>query len=413
MENTKNLEETDKLVADVIKKDLARQQNKINLIASENYASRAILAAQGSILNNKYAEGYPDHRYYGGCQYVDELEKIAIKRAKELFNCEHANVQPHSGTQANMAVYFSVLKPEDKILSMDLSHGGHLSHGSSVNFSGKLYDVSFYGVDLDTETINYDKLMEQAKKVQPDIIVCGASAYPRIIDFKRFREIADEVGAYLLADIAHIAGLIAAGEDVHPSPVPYADFVTMTTQKTLRGARGGIVLCKEEFAQKIDRAVFPGMQGGPLMMNIAGKAVTLKEASTDEYKLYAKQIVKNAKTVADKLTELGFRIVSGGTDNHLMLVNLTNKDMTGKEAEQKLEASGIILNKNTIPGETRSPFVTSGIRIGTPSVTTRGMKEQEMEQIAKLIHDVLINDAKVSESVKKLCDKFPIYEGLM
>lgn len=397
----------DQEVATAILNDLRRQQNKINLIASENYTSRAVLEAQGSCMTNKYAEGYPHRRYYGGCEFVDDVEDLAISRAKSLFKCEHVNVQPHSGSQANMAVYFAVLELHDTILSMDLSHGGHLSHGSPVSFSGKYFNVGFYGVDRETERIDYANVLSIAKKIRPKLIVCGASAYPREIDFRAFKEIADEVDAYLMADIAHIAGLIVA--DVHQSPVPYADFVTTTTHKTLRGARGGMILCKEEYAKIIDKNVFPGIQGGPLMHAIAGKAVTFKEASTASFKKYQVHVVKNAARLAKDLNESGFRIVSGGTDNHLMLLDLRDKDMTGKDAEEKLEKMNIILNKNTIPFETRSPFITSGVRIGTPAVTTRGMHNSEMSLISEMIHDVLVLNKDVREDVVKLCEEFKIY----
>ncbi len=404
----RNIENIDREVSDAIESDLLRQKNKINLIASENYVSKAVLEAQGSCMTNKYAEGYPRRRYYGGCEFVDEVEDLAIKRAKNLFKADHANVQLHSGSQANMAVYFAMLDLKDTILSMDLSHGGHLSHGSPVSFSGKYFDVKFYGVDKETERINYDSLLKLAKKVKPNLIVCGASAYPREIDFGAFREIADEVGAYLMADIAHIAGLIVAGE--HQSPVPYADFVTTTTHKTLRGARGGMILCKREYAKKIDKMVFPGIQGGPLMHAIAAKAITFKEAMSDSFREYQKQIVINAKCLADELSNLDFRIVSGGTDNHLMLIDLTDKGMTGKEAEESLEKENIILNKNTIPFETKSPFITSGIRIGTPCVTTRGMGKEEMKEIAQMIADVLLKKKSIKDRVERLCRKYPIYE---
>ncbi|RLG23916.1 serine hydroxymethyltransferase [Methanosarcinales archaeon] len=399
-------------IAEIMRLEIEKQEHKINLIASENYTSRAVMETQGSVMTNKYAEGYPGRRYYGGCEYVDMAENLAIERAKQIFGAEHVNVQPHSGTAANMAVYFAVLDLNDTILSMDLSHGGHLSHGSPVSFSGKFYRVIPYGVDKQTETINYDNLGELARAHKPKLIVAGASAYPRLLDFKRFREIADDVGAYLMADVAHIAGLIAAG--VHPSPVPYADFVTTTTHKTLRGARGGMILCKEEYAKTIDKTIFPGIQGGPLMHAIAAKAVTLKEAQTPEFVEYQKQIVKNAKTVAEELDNNGMRLVSGGTDTHLMLVDLTEYDLTGKDAETFLSKVDIILNKNTIPFETRGPFITSGIRIGTPAVTTRGMKEDEMRIIADCISDAIHNrgDAAklehISDQVHELCKQHPV-----
>lgn len=406
------LKTTDPEIYEVMRRETERQRNKLNLIASENYASRAVLQAQGSIMTNKYAEGYPGKRYYGGCEFVDEAEILAIERAKKLFKAEHVNVQPHSGSQANMAVYLAFLKPGDTIMSMDLSHGGHLSHGSPVNFSGKLFNIVPYGVSRETRTIDYDNLMQLARKHKPKLIVSGASAYPREIDFKRFREIADVAGAFLLADIAHIAGLVVAG--IHSDPVPYADFVTTTTHKTLRGPRGGMIMCRAEYAKEIDKTVFPGIQGGPLMHVIAAKAVAFKEAMNKDFIEYQKQIVKNAKKIASELSKHGFELVSGGTDNHLMLVDLTPLDITGKDAEAKLGEAGIILNKNTIPFETRSPFITSGIRIGTPAATTRGMKEKEMAAIARAIGDILRNmdDAKklkhVQKNVLELCKQFPI-----
>jgi len=409
-----NLKKVDPEVAEAIYQETVKQHSKLQLIASENFVSEAVLEAQGCVMTNKYAEGYPGKRYYGGCEFVDVVENLAIERAKKLFNAEHANVQPHSGSQANMAVYFSVLKPGDTILGMNLSHGGHLTHGSPVNFSGKFFNVIFYGVSPKTEMIDYDEVREIAKKNKPKIIIAGASAYPRVIDFKKFSEIANEVGAYLVVDMAHIAGLVAAG--IHPSPVPYSQFVTTTTHKTLRGPRGGLILCKNEFAKIIDKTVFPGIQGGPLMHVIAAKAVALKEALSDEFKQYQNQIVKNAKKLSEKLMEKGFRIVSGGTDNHLMLVDLRNKNITGKEAETALEKAGIIVNKNMIPYDDKPPTVTSGIRIGTPSVTTRGMKENEMELIAELIDEVIRNYQnedklnKISLKVKELCDAFPLYK---
>lgn len=410
------ISEIDPQIAEALEKEAERQDYKLNLIASENYTSRAVMEAQGSIMTNKYAEGYSGKRYYGGCDFVDIAEDLAIERAKEIFGAEHVNVQPHSGSGANMAVYFSVLEVGDTIMSMDLTHGGHLSHGSPVNFAGQLYKIVPYGVDKETEALDYDALMELAKESKPKMIVAGASAYPREIDFKRFREIADEVGAYLLADIAHIAGLIAAG--VHQSPVPYAHFVTTTTHKTLRGPRGGMILCKEEYAKGVNKAIFPGIQGGPLMHIIAAKAVAFKEAQGQRYKDDQVQTVKNAKVLADKLIELGFDIVSGGTDNHMMLLNLNKFDMTGKDAEAAFGRAGIILNKNTIPFETRSPFITSGVRIGTPAATTRGMKEPEMEEIAQMIATVIANvdDEHVLDSVnadvQQLCSRFPIYKNL-
>ncbi len=396
--------------------ELRRQRNKLELIASENIVSEAVLEAQGSVLTNKYAEGYPGKRYYGGCEYVDVAEDLAIERAKKLFGAEHANVQPHSGSQANMAVYFSILEPGDTYLGMSLPHGGHLSMGSPVNFSGKFYNVVPYGVREDTHRIDYDQVRSLARQHRPKLIIAGASAYPRVIEYQIFREIADEVGAYFMVDMAHIAGLVAAG--LHPSPVPYADFVTTTTHKTLRGPRGGMVLCREAHAKALNSRVFPGMQGGPLMHVIAAKAVALKEAMTPEFKTYQQQIVKNAQALAQGLTSKGFSLVSGGTDNHLMLVDLTNKDITGKDAEAFLDQAWITVNKNTIPFETRSPFVTSGVRLGTPALTTRGMKEGEMELVAALIARVIDakGDAEEIERVRKdveaLSGRFPIYGGL-
>lgn len=406
------LKTIDPEIYEVMRHEIERQRTKLNLIASENYASRAVLQAQGSVMTNKYAEGYPGKRYYGGCEFVDAAENLAIDRAKKLFRAEHINVQPHSGSQANMAVYFAMLKYGDTIMSMDLSHGGHLSHGSPVNFSGKLFKIVPYGVSRQTKAIDYDELSKIAKEHKPKIIVAGASAYPRELDFKRFREIADEAGAMLLSDIAHIAGLVVAG--VHCDPVPYSDFVTTTTHKTLRGPRGGMIMCREEYAKDIDKTVFPGIQGGPLMHVIAAKAVAFKEAMSKEFNDYQKQIVKNAKKVAGELMMRGNELVSGGTDNHLMLVDLNPIGITGKEAEAKLQEAGIILNKNTIPFETKSPFITSGIRIGTPAATTRGMKEKEMIIIAEAIDEVIrnINDAnkikEVRRTILELCNQFPI-----
>lgn len=407
------LPEVDPEIYEAIKSEEYREEYHLELIASENFVSRAVLEAQGSVLTNKYAEGYPGKRYYGGCMFVDKVEDIARERVKTIYGAEHANVQPHSGSQANMAVYFVVLNPGDNVLGMNLAHGGHLTHGSPVNFSGKLYNFYFYGVDRDTEMINYDSVWNLAKEVKPKLIVAGASAYPRIIDFEKFAQIAEDVGAYFMVDMAHIAGLVAAG--LHPSPVPYAHFVTSTTHKTLRGPRGGFILCKKEFAKEIDKAVFPGIQGGPLMHVIAAKAVAFKEAMTPEFKEYQKQIILNAKAMAEELMRLGYRLVSGGTDNHLMLVDLRDKGITGKEAEKALEEAGITVNKNAIPFDPQPPTVTSGIRIGTPALTTRGMKEDEMRYVARLIHEVLSNfkDSKVKEKVKKeveeLCKQFPIY----
>ena len=406
------LRKIDPEIYKVIRKETERQKTKLNLIASENYASLAVLQAQGSVLTNKYAEGYSGKRYYGGCEFVDIAEDLAIERAKKVFGAEHINVQPHSGSQSNMAVYFAMLKHGDTIMSMDLSHGGHLSHGSHVNFSGKLFNIVPYGVDQETKALDYDALMEIAREHKPKMIVAGASAYPREIDFKRFREIADAAGAYLLTDIAHIAGMVAAG--IHSDPVPYADFVTSTTHKTLRGPRGGMIMCKEEYAKEIDRNVFPGIQGGPLMHVIAAKAVAFKEAMSPDFKDYQKQIVANAKVMADELSGFGYDLVSGGTDNHLMLIDLTPLDITGKEGEAKLGEAGIILNKNSIPFETKSPFITSGIRIGTPAVTTRGMKENEMKIIAQAIDETIMNmdDAaklkEIDQRMVELCKQFPI-----
>jgi len=411
-----HLKLVDPEVYSAIKCEYERQNNHLELIASENFTSLAVMEAQGCLMTNKYAEGYPGKRYYGGCECVDIVENLAIERCKKLFGAEHANVQPHSGSQANQAVFLAVLKPGDTILSMDLTHGGHLSHGSPVNISGKYFNVVHYGVRKDTETIDYDEVYDLAKKHKPKLIICGASAYPRIIDFKAFAEIAEKVSAYLLADIAHIAGLVVAG--LHPSPIPYAHFVTTTTHKTLRGPRGGVIMCKKEFAKDIDKAVFPGLQGGPLMHVIAGKAVAFKEAQSEEFKKYQEQVVKNAKAMAEELISLGFRLVSGGTDNHLILVDLTDKGITGKDAETALGKANITVNKNTIPFETRSPFIASGIRIGTPAITTRGMKEEEARRIAQLIAKVLnnIEDEKVISSVREevleLCGKYPLYPQL-
>ncbi|MDI6821896.1 MAG: serine hydroxymethyltransferase [Actinomycetota bacterium] len=403
-------------VAKALADELDRQRNTIQLIASENYASLAVLATQGSVMTNKYAEGYPKRRYYGGCQYVDVAEDLARERAKLLFNAEHVNVQPHSGSQANMVIYFTALEVGDTVLGLELTHGGHLTMGSPVSFSGKLYNFILYGVNRETEMFDYDEIRSLAKKHRPKMIVTGASAYPRIIDFAAFREIADEVGAFLMADIAHIAGLVAAG--VHPSPLPHAEFVGMTTHKTLRGPRGGMVLCKREWAEAIDKAVFPETQGGPLMHVIAAKAVAFKEALTIEFKEYQRQVVKNCKVLAETLQEKGFRLVSGGTDNHLCLVDLTNREITGRDAELALDAVGITVNKNTIPFETRGPFITSGIRIGTPAMTTRGVKEEGMRRIGTLIAKVLDNIGKesvckqVRAEVRELCQNFPLYPEL-
>jgi len=408
------LAKVDPEVSRAIELETLRQAGKIELIASENFVSEAVLEAQGSIMTNKYAEGYPGKRYYGGCEYVDIVETLAIERCKQLFGAENVNVQPHSGTQANMAVYFAALQPGDTILGMNLSHGGHLSHGSPANFSGKYYKVIAYGVDKDTETIDFAQLEELAREHKPKMIVVGASAYPRTLDFARFRKIADEVGAVIMADIAHIAGLVAVG--LHPSPVPMCEYVTSTTHKTLRGPRGGLIMCKEPQAKILNSRVFPGSQGGPLMHIIAAKAVAFKEALSPEFKEYQQQILKNAQAMAAELKNQGFRLVSGGTDNHLMLVDLTPKGVTGKEAQEALDRAAITVNKNGIPFDTQGPMITSGIRIGTPAVTTRGMKENEMRLIASYIADVVanINDEgkiqAVAQEVKKLCDRFPLYE---
>jgi len=404
------LKEQDSEVYNAIKKETKRQQNGIELIASENFVSRAVLEACGSVFTNKYAEGYPSKRYYGGCQNIDVVENLAIERAKKLFGCDHVNVQPHSGANANLAVYFALLNTGDTVLGMNLSHGGHLTHGSKVNISGKYFNFVSYGVDLETEVLDYNEVERLAVEHQPKMIVAGASAYPRVIDFKKLREIADKVGAYLMVDIAHIAGLIVAG--LHPSPVPYADIVTTTTHKTLRGPRGGMIMCKAEYAQKIDKAIFPGIQGGPLEHIIAGKAVAFGEALQPEFIEYQKQVVKNAEAMAKTFTENGIKLVSNGTDNHLMLLNLTDTGLTGKDLEKALDKVGITVNKNTIPNETQSPFVTSGVRIGTPSVTTRGMKEPEMVEIAKMIIRV-IKEGKncykeVKEQVRNLTKRFPL-----
>ena len=393
-------------------KELKRQQRNLELIASENIVSPAVMAAMGSILTNKYAEGYPGKRYYGGCEFVDIVEDIARKRACELFGAEHANVQPHSGAQANMAVYFAFLKPGDTVMGMNLSEGGHLTHGSPVNMSGSYYNFVEYGVDAETHRIDYDKLQAQAKEVKPKMIVAGASAYARIIDFKRLREIADEVGAMLMVDMAHIAGLVAAG--VHPNPVEWADIVTTTTHKTLRGPRGGLILCKEEYAKAIDKAIFPGIQGGPLMHVIAGKAVCLGEALKPEFKEYGKKVVENAQALANGLTKRGVKLVSGGTDNHLMLIDLSGTELTGKELERRLDEVYITANKNTVPNEQRSPFVTSGVRLGTPAVTTRGLTVEDMDQVAECIslaiHDFDANADKIRSMVQAICEKHPLYE---
>lgn len=400
-------------VGAAMEQELGRQRRNLELIASENIVSPAVMAAMGSVLTNKYAEGYPAHRYYGGCQYVDRVEDIARDRACKLFGAEHANVQPHSGAQANLAVYFALLQPGDTVLGMNLSEGGHLSHGSPVNMSGALYRFVAYGVDPDTGYIDYDKVMDLAKKEHPKLIVAGASAYPRAIDFAKFREIADACGAYLMVDMAHIAGLIAAG--CHQSPVPYADVVTTTTHKTLRGPRGGLILCKEQYAKQIDKAIFPGTQGGPLMHIIAAKAVCLGEALSPAFKEYGRQVVKNAAALAQGLMNRGVKLVSGGTDNHLMLVDLKNLELTGKELERRLDEVYITANKNTVPGERRSPFVTSGVRLGTPAVTTRGLKEPDMDQIAACIALAMEdgfegNIQKLRGKVETICQRYPLYQ---
>ncbi|MDY3861802.1 MAG: serine hydroxymethyltransferase [Ruminococcus sp.] len=406
------LKSYDPAIGEAMEQELKRQRRNLELIASENIVSPAVMAAVGSLLTNKYAEGYPGKRYYGGCQCVDVVEEIARERACKLFGAEHANVQPHSGAQANTAVYFAMLQPGDTVMGMNLSEGGHLTHGSPVNISGKYFNFVEYGVDPVTHVIDYDKVMEIALECKPKLIVCGASAYPRIIDFKKFREIADACGAYLMVDMAHIAGLVAAG--VHPNPVPYAEFVTTTTHKTLRGPRGGMILCREEFAKQIDKAIFPGTQGGPLMHTIAAKAVCLGEALKPEFKEYGKNVVANAKALAKGLLDRGNKLVSGGTDNHVMLLDLRDTDVTGKELEARLDDCYITVNKNTIPNEPRSPFVTSGIRIGTPAVTTRGLNTEDMDKIAEFI-TLVLNDyensaPKVRAGVEELCAKYPLYE---
>ncbi|HHY13798.1 MAG TPA: serine hydroxymethyltransferase [Thermoanaerobacterales bacterium] len=409
-----HLKSIDKEIYAIIEKEIRRQKDTIELIASENFVSDAIMETMGSPLTNKYAEGYPGRRYYGGCRFVDMAEELAIERAKEIFSAEHANVQPHSGTQANMAVYFSALNIGDTVLGMNLSHGGHLTHGSPVNMSGEYFNFEYYGVDKETGLIDYDNVMELAHKYKPKMIIAGASAYPRKIDFAQFREIADSVGAYLMTDIAHIAGLIAVG--LHSNPAPYADFTTSTTHKTLRGPRGGLILCKEDHARDIDKAIFPGTQGGPLMHIIAAKAVCFKEAMMPEFAEYQKQVISNAKSLAENLKENGFSLISDGTDNHLILIDLRNKGLTGKKAEAVLDNIGITVNKNTIPYDPETPFVTSGIRLGTPAITSRGMKESEMGEIAELINETINNcddEAKlkaIKKKVKTLCERFPLYE---
>ncbi len=405
------IEQTDPELAEALKLELNRQQNNIELIASENFVSPAVLAAAGSHLTNKYAEGYPAHRYYGGCQFVDMAENLARERLKELFGCEYCNVQPHSGASANLAVLFATCQPGDTVMGMNLAHGGHLSHGSPVNISGKYFNIVPYGVNKDTEVIDYDEMERIAVECKPKVIISGASAYPRVIDFKRIREICDKVGALMFVDIAHIAGLVAAG--LHPSPVPYADFVTTTTHKTLRGPRGGVIMCKQEWGKAIDKAVFPGIQGGPLMHIIAAKAVAFKEALSPEFKNYQAQIVKNAAAMADEFKKLGVNMVSDGTDNHLILLNLSDKGITGKELEKMLDEVHITVNKNAVPFDTQKPFVTSGIRVGTPAMTTRGMKEEEARSIARLISEIIDKKEEafdyVNAEVAKLCKAFPLY----
>ncbi|MBQ9514413.1 MAG: serine hydroxymethyltransferase [Clostridia bacterium] len=398
-----------------LEKELIRQENNIELIASENFVSESVMLAAGSHLTNKYAEGYPEHRYYGGCQFVDIAENLAIERAKKLFGAEHVNVQPHSGANANFAVYFAVLEPGDTLMGMSLAHGGHLTHGSTVTVSGKYFKSVGYGVKKETGAIDYDDLEKQVLEVKPKIFVCGASAYPRVFDFKRIREICDKAGCYMMVDIAHIAGLVATG--LHPSPVPYADFVTTTTHKTLRGPRGGMIMCKEQYAKIIDKAVFPGTQGGPLMHIIAAKAAAFGEALKPEFKAYQQQIVKNAKAMSEKFLSLGVKLVSGGTDNHLMLLDLSDKDVTGKDLEEMLDKVNITVNKNAIPFDTQKPFIASGVRIGTPSVTTRGFLEEDCEKIAELITKI-INEKEnafdyVKGEVKKLTEKYPLYKGVI
>ena len=411
--DSKYLKHSDPEIFNLVEEEERRQQHNIELIASENFTSKAVMEAVGTTLTNKYAEGYPHKRYYGGCEVVDKIEDIARDRFKEIFGAEHANVQPHSGSQANMAVYMAALNPGDKILGMDLSHGGHLTHGSPVNFSGILYDFVSYGVSEDDEMIDYEEVRQIALKEKPKMIVAGASAYPRKIDFKKFKEIADEVGAIFFVDMAHIAGLIAGGQ--HENPVPYADFVSTTTHKTLRGPRGGAVLCKEKWAKALDKAVFPGMQGGPLEHVIAGKAVCFKEAMEPEFKTYMEQVVKNCKVLGDELMERGYKLVSDGTDNHLILLDLTDKGITGKAAEHILDTVGITVNKNTVPKETQSPFVTSGVRMGTAAMTTRGFKEEDFKKTAELIDYVLTHMeddlSDVRRQVVELCDKYPLYEN--
>ena len=407
------LNETDPKVAEHMASERNRQEYGLEMIASENYASVQVMAAQGSIATNKYAEGYPNKRYYGGCHYIDQIEDLAIERAKELFKCEHANVQAHSGSQANMAVYLAAIKAGETVLGMDLSHGGHLTHGSPVNFSGILFKAEHYGLDPETGLLNYEQIMDKAKEVKPKLLIAGYSAYPRELDFQKFREIADAVGAKLLVDMAHFAGLVAA--DVHPSPVPYADYVTSTTHKTLRGPRGGIILTSTENAKPVNSKIFPGIQGGPLEHAVAAKAIAFGEALKPEFKTYQEQVLKNARALATAIMERGFELVTNGTDNHLILMDLSNREITGKEGENVLDNAGITVNKNTVPNEKRSPFVTSGLRLGTPALTTRGMKEEEMTLIGNWIADILEKPqnetlaAKVNEQVRELCKNYPIY----
>ena len=410
------LEEFDPEISEAVKGELERESYTLEMIASENFVSKAVMEALGSVLTNKYAEGYPGKRYYGGCEHVDIAENLAIERAKKLFNAEHANVQPHSGSQANMAVYHTLLQPGDTILGMDLSHGGHLTHGCPVNFSGYTYQVVAYGVNRDTELIDYEQVLGLAREHRPKLIIVGGSAYPRIIDALKFREIADEVGARIMTDIAHPAGLVAAG--LYPSPIPYSEFVTTTTHKTLRGPRGGMILCKEEYAKDVNKKIFPGIQGGPLMHVIAAKAVAFKEALDPNFISYQKQVISNAKHLSECLASAGFKIVSGGTDTHLILIDLSNKNITGKAAEEALDLAGITVNKNTVPFETRSPFVTSGIRIGTPALTTRGMKNREMDMIADMIVQTMehidepVFHNKTRENIREFCEQFPLYAEL-
>ena len=410
------LEEFDPEISEAVKGELEREAYTLEMIASENFVSKAVMEALGSVLTNKYAEGYPGKRYYGGCEHVDIAENLAIERAKKLFNAEHANVQPHSGSQANMAVYHTLLQPGDTILGMDLSHGGHLTHGCPVNFSGYTYQVVAYGVNRDTELIDYEQVLGLAKEHRPKLIIVGGSAYPRVIDALKFREIADEVGARIMTDIAHPAGLVASG--LYPSPIPYSEFVTTTTHKTLRGPRGGMILCKEEYAKDVNKKIFPGIQGGPLMHVIAAKAVAFKEALDPNFISYQKQVISNAKHLSECLASAGFKIVSGGTDTHLILIDLSNKNITGKAAEEALDLAGITVNKNTVPFETRSPFVTSGIRIGTPALTTRGMKKREMGMIADMIVQTMehidepVFHNKTRENIREFCEQFPLYAEL-